>query len=791
METQRQNTRVIVMVHSHQQILGNGVVDCSPDVVDLQTSKPIKGTGGAAFTMVPRRNYLNLIFPNDVVNIYIDPGDGKRGFIRTFFGYVDKITRDEQVNEQGQMSTTFHVTCSDFMKAIDKTEVYFNPALAGRQEFIGAFGQSQLGGGHALRTSGIVAHGTPAQFVENLLQLLMGFGEQWVMPSSYNTTTDFLIAARNRRKQRAKGALPDDVKNQMRTAFGVDVENIGLDKNIEDLIISKQIDVAKDLGLVQSATDATAQNLTGPNPNTYTAQQAALSKLFSAKFQLQAYQTILQETQQSSAFSLLDVLAFDFIEAMTVDGFISSSSIWTNQGPLSSFLYGWSNEIVNELCFDLRPVAAGGNDACFGTGYSKESDELGINVKGTDFHKAAVAAVQYTPAVILREYPHSVVEGLDLSGYYILNEKAGFQAFGPVFNVGVNDKAGGRAIYNYSDAGFKRGLAPEGCTYASDAKPQKHLDVVKIHSTDVTAASVSRSDMDVFNLFELYASSPNPQLWKYILAEIIPIMTPVSIKRNGLRVRQLTTKFANYSRDQLCHGDGSAVDNGNIRRNLIRWALLLDHWYQHNIEYLTGSISLRGMPEIRVGYRLDWVERNESYYVEQVTHQWSIPGVLRTTVQVSRGQRNDPFPAYIPPTLAKLTKDALPGAQTPSGALQGTPLPFQTPQAQANAQQAANRRAGAVQQAGGGNRTEQGRLGTFFAVKDTNATRRSTGYPNEKNVQGDAGFPFDENDIDQQDNIVGYAIFPGESARDSSVLPQQTVEDAGTPNFSSDDESTA
>lgn len=292
METHRQNTRVIIMVHSHQTLVSNGRIDCSPDAIDCQISKSIKGTGAASFTLVPRRNYLNLLFPNDVVNIYIDPGDGKRGFIRTFFGYIDRVSRTEQTGDQGQLTTNFHITCTDFMKAVEKTEIYFNPAFASRADLIGAFGQSQLGGGHALRTSGIVAHGTPAQFVENLLQLLLGFGEQWVMPASYDTTSDYLINARNARQQRAKGALPDDVKNQLRTAFNTDVESIGLDKDVEDLIVSKQIDVAKELGLVQTDKDAIEQNLTGGTANTYTAQQAALSKLFAAKFQLQAYQTL-------------------------------------------------------------------------------------------------------------------------------------------------------------------------------------------------------------------------------------------------------------------------------------------------------------------------------------------------------------------------------------------------------------------------------------------------------------------------------------------------------------------
>jgi hypothetical protein len=81
----------------------------------------------------------------------------------------------------------------------------------------------------------------------------------------------------------------------------------------------------------------------------------------------------------------------------------------------------------------------------------------------------------------------------------------------------------------------------------------------------------------------------------------------------------------------------------------LRWALLLDHWYQHNQEYLNGSMTLRAFPEIRVGYRLDIAERHESYYVESVQNRWQYPNAMTTTVQLSRGQRNDPFPVYVYP----------------------------------------------------------------------------------------------------------------------------------------------
>src|SRR5690606_18571259 len=97
------------------------------------------------------------------------------------------------------------------------------------------------------------------------------------------------------------------------------------------------------------------------------------------------------------------------------------------------------------------------------------------------------------------------------------------------------------------------------------------------------------------------------------------------------------------------------VDTPSTRRQIARWALLNDHWYQHNLEYLSGTIEMRGAPEIRVGYRLDLADRNMSFYVEGVSHSWSYGGEMSTTLQVTRGQPNNPYPSYVYPHIEGFT----------------------------------------------------------------------------------------------------------------------------------------
>jgi hypothetical protein len=768
--THRYHTRVICVVHSHVQQEGNGVVDCSGDIVQLQTSKSIKGTGGASFTLVPRKNYFNYLFPNDLVNIYIDPGDGKSGFIRTFMGYVDRVERSEHTNDQGAMETRFVVTCSDFAKAIDKTELYFNPALANRSEMsqpgLKDFANGNIGG-NALRTKGITAHGTPAQFIENLLQLLLGFGAQWQLPRSYPAST-FLQENAFHRRQRAKSRLPEQVLNSFKALFNIqgDIDEFLQSftaTELDSILAAKQVDI--NTQFVKSAGFT----------SDYYAKQAQLSTVQSSQLELSAYQTILQETSDSSLRTILDLMSLDFIEALTVDGFISSQTIWANGGTLASTLYGWSNEIVNELCFDLRPVVADGDgDACFGTIYSKDDDDLGINTTGFGSMMAATQAVKYVPAVVFREYPYSVVEGLDLTNYHVDNDsnsQAGFQAFGPIFALDANIE--GRVLYNYESVlGEGASLTPEKCYYDPNGRPLKHLDVVTIVNTDVATSQVGRSDADIFNLYMMSSSDVLGTNWNWILNDILPILTPVSIARSGLRLRQLQTKFANYARDQLCNVGSSAVDSAAIRYNLIRWTLLIDHWYQHNHEYLSGTIQMRGRPDIRVGYRLDWVDRHESYYIEAVGHQWQYGGPLTTTLQVSRGQRNDPFPAYIPPILSKI-------GGMPNGAPTQPLTENPTVLSESDQLLAARQQSSAVSLLGGGNRGESGRLAAYFNVRDTKATTRAVG--------GKTSFS-QENIVDLSDNVPGPAEFPNTTPTRYTEDVAQTLANQAIPPTGSESE---
>ena len=689
MSTTRQRTRVIVQAHSHVEsetapysstrtnAPKGRVIDLSADVIAFNSQKAVKTMGKFQFTLVPNKNYLNYLYPNDIINLYVDTGVGL-GFVRTMMGYVDRVERQETTGPNGEMTTSYVVICSDFQKAIDKTHIYFNAFM--RQILDERFARTDDGSvsgnfssgaeGSALRNAGLTLFGTPADFVENFMTVLVGFGQQWRLPPSYAQNKKVIDKTREKRRQRTKARVPQNILQA--------IDKLGFNReNYENKITE----------ILKAASQASRVDLTEAEKNTEQARERKeAGQTLTQNPSLIVYRTVLETTDPQYPIGILDLMSFDFIESLAIDGFNLNDSVAQMTGTLSQFLYGHCNDIVNELMFDLRPVQ---EDGLVKGDYSKEPDELGINQGGLGAFKSPINAVKYVPAIVFREYPYSVVQGMDLTDLTIVpaggdpasKTYPGSVAFGPIFAQEPN-KAG-RKIYKYD-----KSLSLTNCEFNQNQEPVKHLDVVVIKNTDVISASLGRSDEDLFNTYQLNprGSAEMTNQYRSILSNFSPVLNQISIARNGLRLREDTTSFSNYSNGSACLVGGSA-DSSQVRRNIVRWSLLIDHWYQHNVEYLSGTIQLKGMPEIRAGYRLDWEGRSESYYVEAVGHQWQYGQPLKTTVTVTRGQRNDPFLAYIPPVFLN---DG--GAKVNSS----------------------------------GDRSSGGRLAKHFKVRDTGATTKAT-----------------------------------------------------------------
>lgn len=543
----RYRTRVKVLVHSHNT---NNVIDLSRSVHMAASNKNLKSVGQLQLGLTAERNWLNLVYPNDHINCYVDRGDGQ-GWTRLFYGFIDNIEESFRVDANGTPSTTYSLTCSDFQKAFEKTQIYFNPHVASRADFNGGFVGTPNIGGLGLMSRGVRMNGSPADLVTNVTLLLMGFGTQFILPSSYNPRladriradrADFIL---NRLSEDARRQVVDaggyaDFLERIRESTGVTSDT----NTLTDPDSTSADDVQRaERERFREAAIGTLGG-TGSGIDTESSRGAR-------ERGIEAY-NVLNTTLAGYPPSLLDVMdVFTFVEREAIDGYLIGAPMWERQGNISSFLNFVSNEVVNELFYDLRPVSRDGGLTA-GTDFSRELDEIEGN-QGTE---NTPSGVQYIPAMIMREYPFSTIDRIDASdislslrssvggaGVTTSNaENLGMIYFGAIFSDQPN--VPGRHI------AYVPNMNPDDLAQgAPSTTAAKHLDVAVVYDREIHGSKFTRSDDDHFNLFEFYSDAMLGNDARFFMQDLLPIITPVHIVRHGLRVRSLTTRFGRFSLD--------------------------------------------------------------------------------------------------------------------------------------------------------------------------------------------------------------------------------------------------
>jgi len=541
----RYKTRWKILVKSHQH---NNTVDLSKALVTVNTTKTTKSVGNLSMSLVADRDYLNYVFPNDYIAAYCDKGDGQ-GWTRVHFGFVDNITEIDRVDAAGKPTTLYTIVCSDFQKAFERTQLYFNPHVAARPDFDGNFIGTTNMGGAALRTRGLLAHGSPADVVVNVILLLMGFGGQFILPASFVPRN--LNQIRAQRAEFALGLLSEDIRRQVLDLGGYQafLDQIKTQAGFDDTISTDQLlrtdpesPLAGDIRrndrqrfslAAQRALDGRGPNDTGGNGLPLNGGEAF---------------SILNTTVSSAPPTLLDIIDLStFVERNAIDGYFAELSIWERQDSVWSFINSVSNEIVNELFLDLRPLSRDGG-LTVGTDFSRELDELGGNEADV-----GVNGICHVPALIMREYPFSTIDRIDAQNVPITVVQSSTSAtsftgnaignlgtviFGAIFSDRPNEP--GRhviTIPTISVQARSNGTSPETA--------QKHLDVAVVHNTEIISTSLSRSDTDHFNLIEMVSESAlSGEASRFYMRDLSPLITPVAIVRHGLRKRTLNTRCA-------------------------------------------------------------------------------------------------------------------------------------------------------------------------------------------------------------------------------------------------------
>ncbi len=240
------NTECICFVHTHDRGPSNPSqrIDLSPYITSVTVSQHISGGGGANISL-PAVDYIeDIIAAGDIINIYfnIHRGDSdlyNRGLVRTFFGYVESVSRSVSVGGIGEKITTYSLMCKDFSKAVRDTEIYNNENLimqsrGGKSGVIRKDLSTNLGG-IALLSRGIAMQGTPRQIVLQNLMRFLGFGGQWALPSSYSER----LPDSSANIEIVRGAGKDSAANTLQGALESikDNEDVGVKKKFAEVML--------------------------------------------------------------------------------------------------------------------------------------------------------------------------------------------------------------------------------------------------------------------------------------------------------------------------------------------------------------------------------------------------------------------------------------------------------------------------------------------------------------------------------------------------------------------------
>jgi len=267
--------------------------------------------------------------------------------------------------------------------------------------------------------------------------------------------------------------------------------------------------------------------------------------------------------------------------------------------------------------------------------------------------------------------------GVELSGYYPVHGSEG-DLYTPA-----------QTPYLLTAPGSELGTVKT--TLEKAKKTRWHcLDFMTIYPHEIMVETQYRGDSNIINFIELTGSLevPSIEAQRFTLNNSIPLITPVSVHRFGVRVKAIQTKFLD-----ILNLGGSSASTGDKSYEwsislLMRWNVLLDMWNQHNHEYISTNLSVRGMPGLRPGYRIDRPDLNLSFYVDRVSHTWTYPGMFITQISASRGQ----------PTAGFKEEKGLDGEKKKVSKI----LPYYPPEPNVNS-----------------NKQERQKLGQLFSVGDT------------------------------------------------------------------------
>lgn len=168
-----------------------------------------------------------------------------------------------------------------------------------------------------------------------------------------------------------------------------------------------------------------------------------------------------------------------------------------------------------------------------------------------------------------------------------------------------------------------------------DSKHKNRLVRHEIHQDDVHNEDLSRNDNEHYNLF--WAGTTINPLGIDLKRVAPPLFNESDAKNFGLRPLEVQVEGLDIQRDKV---DEHRVLLEDMTK---AYTAKLKAWFEHNHIHWNGTITTRGMADVRIGHMINYRAPSfaKEFYIEGVSHNFSVFDDWKMTLNITRGQDID------------------------------------------------------------------------------------------------------------------------------------------------------
>lgn len=153
-----------------------------------------------------------------------------------------------------------------------------------------------------------------------------------------------------------------------------------------------------------------------------------------------------------------------------------------------------------------------------------------------------------------------------------------------------------------------------------DEKDWNNLVMHKINYKLIKELDLGKTDFEVLNAYWVTPLNMGLSTIEQQASSIPCLLDGINAVKYGLQTLRITLPVLNL--------DSNTAEL--IAKKLYKW-------YKDNPQFLSGTIKIKGKPDIRIGQRLYIEDTGESFYIESVQHDFTVFEEYITTIEVSRG----------------------------------------------------------------------------------------------------------------------------------------------------------